>query len=454
MARYYSRTITPGALPKPPVGPLTGFQTMKGARAVAVHRAQDRVVGLSKRIIAQQSLQGTSWLVPNTNPTDAAPATRTYPDATTWRTTLRVNTELTPGCMLRMAVVALPSGQTQQSDGAAGFEPSGAFGRVRANLTWTDADAGTDTTTTEVAIPASTQTYAATRTDDAEAWTDSIFRRSEIIYPDGTLTDTTVLRQWTRPPITVTGTIDHLGGARPINVCLYEIPVAEAREADDANDEWTSAIWDSGVGYIGTSNWPFQERISGLDGDQRGVHRMLEVHAAQASRLGPQLWSWTPWKEDDADPAAIAELYAETTSNTSVHLTDSNITTWTKNAPGWSMSAGANAFNQSDNGQWVYPTGGGYDTATGAVPVIIRIYGGAEAGNEGRVVIGTEWHSYITCAIPAGAAAWHDFFGWLETGLGPEDPRVAVPIFRSTVNTKWTRIYAINAYVARMDPAA
>jgi hypothetical protein len=454
MARYFSRTISGSILPTPPIGPLTGGQLMRGDRALAVHVAQDRVVALARRVLCHQTLQGSSWLVPNTDPDDEAPATRTYPDDSTWRTTARVDCELTPGCFPRFTVLASPSGQTQVDDGASGFDAGGAFGRVRVSLTWTDADGGTDTTTTEISIPASTQQYAGSRTDAGAGWEDSFVARSELIYPDGTLLDMTVLRQWTRPPITITGTIDHLGGARPVDVCLYEQPLAQAMEADDDGGEWVSHVWVTNPQLVMPPSWPEQHKVDPTDGDPRGIHHLLDVHHAQAARLGPMLFSWNAWNESTADPTAIAEGYAETTVTTVRHLCDANITAWSSDAPGWSMSSGAYARNQSDNGEWVYRDGAG-NARTGAVPVIVRVNSHNESGNTGVLRLQTSEHNWIDCALTrTGVPGWDSYYGWLECGLGPEQQVVVSPYFWSDNDTKWTRVRYLHVYVCRQEPAA
>jgi len=456
MAKYFSRTNVSKGLPRPPIGPLVGGQLMKGARAGSVHRAQDTVVGLSARIVARQSLAGDAWLVANTDPEDPAPATRTYPDATTWRTVMRPNVELTPGCCLRLGVTALPSGHTQQSDGAAGFESSGAFGKVRASLTWTDADGGTDTTTNEVSISASTQQYAATRTGEWEAWPDACFQRSALIYPDDTLSDITVLRKWSRPPINVTGTIDHLGGARPIDVVLYEVPLAQAMEVDDTSDEWVAHFWDLGPGNFvaGPPRWPREYNVAGPDGDPRGIHHLMDVHHAQALRLGPMIFSWSAWRESDADVTAIAEAYASNSSTTFLHLTDKNITAWSADAPGWAMGCGGYARRQLDNGEFVYRNGAG-SPMIASIPILVRTYGYVEAGSSGGTLrLQTAAHNYAECTITRTSAGWDSHVCHLRCGLNPEQQVIAVPLWKSLTASKYVRLLYAQAYYCATEPAA
>jgi hypothetical protein len=351
-----------------------------------------------------------------------------------------------------MHVLALPSGETQQSDGAAGFESSGAGGGVRAYINWIAADHSNEYTTTDIALPASTQEYAATRTTAGDGWVDAFHLRSELIYPEDFLTDVTATNKWSLPPVAVEIQLQHVGGARVVDCCIYEVPLAQAMEADDADDEWVAHMWGSHNFQVGAT-YPTEVRITGADGDPRGIHHLMDVHHGQAARLGPKLFSWNAWIEDAADPAAIAEAYIETDSAAWRQIAETGHATYTgATDAGFSMSAGAYARNQDDNGHWVFPTqGGAGESCSASVPVILYLWAAAES--DGTIRFQTGDHMWIDVTIDNATPQFFVAYGHLRCGLGPEDPVVCVPLWQSGTEGHYLRLYHMSCYVSRAAPA-
>jgi hypothetical protein len=300
MAKYFQQTLANDTetVPKPAIGPLLGGEPAKRAPIVALMRAQDRVVTLSRRVLLRQSLSGaTSFLVPNTDPAGIA---GTHPTPNSSRIVARARVVLTPGCMIRVRALVAFSGQTQVATPAAG----GGGGGISVLASFTDSAATTLAPTFESAIPTSPLEFNAHPTSDAGVWKAMRLVTVDAIRPEQ-LDSNGDINQWTLPS-TVELTISHLEGARVISLVAYEMPYKSAMEADDTANRWCSHHFGSGSpgGPGPTLTHPFQRLDETTpDGDPRGgTWHVMDVAAAQALRLGPVLVHWTSHDEDDETP--------------------------------------------------------------------------------------------------------------------------------------------------------
>lgn len=400
MAKYYQSKIFPASVPKPPIGPLTGVQDMKQARTRSVMTAQDELPGLGRRVIARQGLKGQSeWL--------AADATN-IPDSTTNRVVLRTKNQLTPGCFLDLSVIYIPSGDT--SDGPPG-------GNIDVEITWTDADGTTEADQFQIDLEGSTETGGAEPDGNGELWTALKHVIVKGMRPDG-LTSASVLRQWTRPPVTATVTLENIGGCRIVDACLFEVPYRRVWEADDGDHELTVHSSDGKVPNMPAIRW--NEDVA--DGDPRGGSYMLmDVHHAQIKRMGPILFHWTSYTEDGTSHLATEDSAVSSTSTTPEGLLDATQTAYDATKAGWSVGNYAHNFIQNEDKLIMRGK-------NGAIPVRVQVYAGVSDSGTGTVRVMTAKHSYIDVAV-GGTTQWYTAYGWLECGVSPEQHVIAQAFF-------------------------
>lgn len=421
MAKYYKQAyiLTDPAPAKPPVEPLTALQPMKGARARAVMRGQDSIAALSRRIVCRFGFAGSSgFRVANTNPTNGS---QTHPDATTEYVCARTQVELTPGCMYRLYVLAVPSGATQIVDaGSGGYVNDGTFGEVRAEIDWYDAASGSEETETVITIPGSQAEFGA---EDGSAGglfkTLRLLRSNYIVPPD--IADPAELARFSRH-VTCEIAMKVKGGARVVDATLVEEPFAFAMEADDNADLWTSHVYGTpqpdspGPG----EPYPLQRGSETTpDGDpRRGTWHTMNVAEAQQLRLGPCLVHATAFSEDDADYQTTIDRWS--IGNTWTRLPDEVATsTYDEDAGGWSVSAGGYAQSH-DTGNDIT-----LRRRTAVIPVICRVYGSkVDTATAATVRFQTSQCSYVDVTVDSTTDGWFQAYGWLEVGQTPEQPRV------------------------------
>jgi len=440
VARYYSLKIDQLTQSRPPLGPLTALQPMRGDRAYAVYRAQDKIISPSRRLLMAFGLRGTyngtgannGWAVPSTDP-DAA--TNTHPDRDTYRTAADGRFNITPGCFARAWIRYVPSGQTQEFIGSGDYDPDGALGVVRMSMTWGDADGNTETDDYELTLDASQLQYAGSPSNDGGSWNAVRRIRGPLMYPDGILTSQATARKWSRPPIWGQCQIQYRGGCRVISAVICEYPWEFTIEADDPADEWVLHNYGTGV----NPRYPVELVTPGTDGDpRRGSHHTLDVHHAQAQRLGPQLFHWAAYSEGTVDVTASDGRDAQsTTSATFVNLMDSNLTEWDADYPGWAISCGGYARNRDLNGDRIV-----LRNQDASVPV--RVWVRYTSGAAGAVLrLQTEFFSMVDVDLPNDTDAWTTQVGHLRCGINPEDPSNCQALFRSKASGEGTSIYAV-----------
>lgn len=419
----------------PPVAPLNGLQLMRGSRAEAVMRAQDHVVGLSRRIVASGGLRGCStWRTPDTDPTLGS----THPTPNERRVIGAGAVDLTPGCFLRAWVLYVPSGETW-IDMPIGMpdQAGGPQGRLEVECVWTDRDGTQVTTTSTTILEGSDLTYGA---EPSTMWSNLYAEAVVDIHPPGLL-PTDELARWCRH-VNVSAVLYAVGGARVVDAVLFEHPHAIALEADDSASLWCSHLY--GVGSPAGPSQPLAfpyQRFSETtpDGNPRGGTWMLaDVHHAQHQRLGPVLFSWSAAVESSGSQAFT------TTSTTLTALNGGGSTSFDLDEPGLAVGTGGYARRHASNSPFVLRDG------VAAIPVIVRVL--ASSGVASSVVRAmTRWDSYIDVTIATGSTAWHRAQGWLEVGINPDDSaRLVAQLFgrHTTGGINSLSVYAITVHYA------
>jgi len=284
MAVYKRQTISGvQAVQKPLVPPLLGGRIAKRSRAVAVMQAQDKTVGVSRRILAAQSLSGES-----------------------------------------------------SND----YDPGGAVAEMRVDVVWHSRVGSVSTVSTTTLVAS----QAANAGAPALPWSAVKLATISLIAPPNIM-DVDDLAEWTEH-IHAVITLSHVGGARVIDAVIEEVPHAVAREVDDLGDLWTSHLLAQGDpdGPQPQLSYPMQ-RLSetASDGDPRGGSwHLMDVANAQRLRLGPSLIDWTAFGQSEGGFGDDA--YAETSSTSLARVHDLVVGEYDEDEPGWSISNYARGY--------------------------------------------------------------------------------------------------------------
>lgn len=395
------------------MAPLTADMLMRADRIKSVMAAQDKLCGLSRRSLGRVTLGGTydttndGFSIPSVIPTDPAVATQVYSDSTTWRTVGNHYAVLTPGCFPKASILYFPSGETQVDDGAAGFLPGGAAGDVRCVVTFSPTIGAFNF---NVNLPASTLQYAGIPTAQGGVVEGLVRRESPLMAPYAMYTSELELRRYTRPPIAIHIQVQVRGGARVVDAHIFESPHSMAMEADDTADEWCSHFYDEGLTPF--VSWPYQ-RFSETtpDGNPKlGAWHLMDVHHAQALRLGPHLFNWNAYDENTIDPTDNTDAGKprwSTTSTSYVGIPDTAITSWDEDSPGWSLSTGGYARNFYNNCEEAMRSRVGVvpmlfilraDTGSATTPML-KVQAGPESSYEIALLDG---FTVLRCNMPCG----------------------------------------------------
>jgi hypothetical protein len=444
MTTYYQDESGQGqTLPAPAVVPLTGLQPMTKAPALEVYRAQDRVVGLSRRVILSWGLRGdVEWMVPNTDPEVVG---QTHPDSITYYPIARGMIELTPGCGLRLTGAAIPSGETQVATAAGppNYTGGGAFGAIRVTCVWTDASAATETTTNEISLPGSTLEFGSELTS-AGGLFQTLFDFDMDIFPPSVPFDLAEVERFSNIT-TATITVEVRGSPRCVDANIHEVPLAIA-VADDGS--CASHMFGAGSpeGDAPQHDYPYDADATSRG---RGTAQALVTARQQVQRLGPCLVQWTAYTEEAADyDTRIIPITSDNDGATFLNLLFPALTSYDADAEaGWSVSCGGYARRWAANSPFVLRD------RIAAVPVLVRVYGRTITAGTGTFRFQTAAHSYVDVNVPtAGADAWVEAFGYLECGVNP-DQKVIGQAFMNHVGASGSlSISAFEVYVS--DPGA
>lgn len=441
-------------LPAPAVVPLTGLQPMTQAPAVEVMRAQDRVVGLSRRVVCSWGLRGdVEWRVPNTTPDDTLSGQpQTHPDSTTWYAIAHGRIELTPGCFLRLTGAAIPSGETQaftldtNGDGIGdGWLGGGAQGHIRVTVVWTDSTGATETTTYEKSLKPSTQEFGSELTTAGGLFATLFTFGIPDIRPPGVPNDIEELERWCVGPATATITVEYRGSPRVVDASISEVPVAIAATDDEAS---ASHLFAAGSPEGIAPQHPYPYAVSPNPRGE-GATKILQTAREQVERLGPALVQWTGYTEEAAGPTTT--IVARTTANDGAvfeNLLFSSLTSYDGDAEaGWSVSCGGYGRRWAENSPFVLRD------RIAAIPVLVRVYGRTITAGTGTFRFQTAAHSYVDVPIPtAGADAWVKAWGWLEVGINPDQPVVGQAFFNHVGASGSLSVSAFQVYYS--DPGA
>ena len=378
----------------------------------AAARGTDSILASGRRVLARYGLRGDSeWkLVPDGS--DPTSGSQIYPTSDTARVVMRATEiPLTPGYLVRLDVLALPSGPTQQSDGLGGYELDVALGQVIAYVTYRSPDGLVEhDVEAAIDIPASAAPFAA-EPDGAVA---AALTRTVVAVPQVVDAGPEQWAEWSAVGVEVDIRVEVVGACRVIDLALVEQPARVVCSLDDA---WPSPLYADGLGAAWAqpiTSWP-QTQIS-ADDKGGGVVALAEGVAAHGDLLGPVLWSWSSGSEGDtlANWLAANEAPAFTSSGTTArHVPTSS------SSPGDLPAAltgcqGATLLQSGDDA---------LGRRTGVQPVWIAAYMRISGTGTAYLRVETSDLDSYTLETTSLVFEWVRVAGWLEVGASPEDSR-------------------------------
>jgi len=403
-----------------PDNPASSMPALDAVEPVGPHLAQRALDTLpsSVRVLGELGLQGSgSFTVPAAaNPT-YNPGVRIYPDVATERVAYRLSSvQLTPGHVVELQLLAIPSGPCQRQISTQVWAEDGRGGSVIMRVTYRNDDGETTLSQVAVSPNASQLLYAAEPTSAH----DALETLAATAYPFQALPSAVEVERWMRGYTRADITVSYVGSVRPVDIAVVERPSQIA--VDTASPTWPSALYvDAGVPYAELpSDYPITQ-LATLDpaGGLEAIRRALEQHGAQlgpclawyssAQELASNLDQWIAYGLGTGDNEAPPFL---TTSTTPVSLPYGVAAT--DAFPGYQLGGYARRARDSD--EWL-------DGRTGVLPVWHAAY--ARSTN-GRVQFraGTSQWSAIEAPFTLGTFEWKVVPGWIEVGVGPEDAPV------------------------------
>lgn len=289
---------------------IENLQWHDAARKGDVHRiysAQDRPVAASRRILCRYGMSGEAYhkfgdyYALSSEAGDAGFAAEgdgaiaiPYPFASNERELIEVDgVPLTPGCVLDVRLVALPSGPCWEFQGTGDPTYQGAQGSIRIDVVWDDGTT-TDTTTVTIDVPGDTSDTGYPDDLAGNIW-KTMRDFSRTIMPGGFTNTKGEATQWSQSGVTAKITVTAVGNPRVMDLCVYEKPLTISRE--NGSPAGPAHIYSSGATPL--TALPDDYPIDGEStGDIRfGAQYALDVARQHEVDLGPALFTWTSERE-------------------------------------------------------------------------------------------------------------------------------------------------------------
>lgn len=394
------------ALPNgPAIGNLEHHTPAKRHHVHQMAMAQDQPLGVGRRVVASCGMRGRTAF--DTDFMDVglgASAERLISVAPAGEARLvheTYYTGITPGHALRVEARCLPSGPTGEVvtvESADAVDFGGDTGAIKVVVTWING-ATTDTITSELEFDADPSSYGHGPdihgmgfTQLQEKWTTN--------FPTSAFFDSDDLVTYTGSGPGVTSAhikIYYVGGVRPVDVVVYEIPWKIARAEGvpaapahiyQANDQILQAF-------------PYEYPVEGAtSGDRRfGSNYILDVMKEHGRRLGPAIMT--------LDSHRVGTPTVGTGGPAPWEITSSSLTQFTGQTYDISAGTFGRRFRTSSPDYAIEDTG--------VVHLFAAVYWKVSAGT-GTFRIHTADHSYAETTTTSTSYGWSIFDCHLECG--------------------------------------
>jgi hypothetical protein len=372
-------------------------------------------LGTSCRVLAGTGMYGCStFTTPDGEPAEYSGSPRIYFDEVTPRIGPRMyNVPLTPGHVVELRVLALPSGPTQLDQGTNDFIESGRGGTITMEVTYTNAALDTVTKTVSVSPPASVALYGA----EPASCHSALSWHAAVALPWKNVPSAADIEKWSMATATIV--ISYEGSPRVVDLAVVERPSQIV--VDVESSLWPTAMYtQAGQPYAELpSDYPIS-RLSTLDagGGLEAIHRALEQHGKQ---LGPCLAWWSAAREEYGTlmdwisyggGTGDDEAPAVTGNSTAFRNIPYSTAPPLSGLPGFML--GGYARQARDGNAW-------FDGRTGVLPVWLVAYSNCTANTRFQFRAGDDEWSAVNVIGSATGFGWTIAPGWIEVGVGPED---------------------------------
>lgn len=446
---YRDLDIKGGQIPgNPPVENVVARRTATKISAHQQFAGQDRVVGSGRRILATLGMGPVDDCFVSDSIPDYAEGSNPdpiYPDDHTWYTVGRwTNLPVTPGHVLMLSILAIPSGVTQKNLSSA-WEDDQRLGRVRVTVTLTNEDGDTEAPVRVITVPISQLDNGKKPQSDGAAWGVVIEKTASLFVPEDMDTDIVDAAQWGGPFLTAAIHVEHLGSLRLVDLSIHEEPRRVTRAK--ADDNWPSHLYASNGSPL--ESYPYNYLVEqAASGDPAlGAEHLVHVAREQGFQLGPMLFAGSCW---DQGSATITGLFSSSSHN---GMNDNG--TGDDEAEPITVDGDSDFYNVLKSSWWPRDRGAGYAMGCGGygrqyrtsdpttimrrvdglglatravVPVVVGIYVKKGTDPEAGTTVGwirfwTSEYSYIEIEVTTSETSygWLLAEGELECGIGPED---------------------------------
>ena len=395
-----------------------------------VLRAHEALVGLdttinsARRVLLEAGLRGSSRFMV----LDGAPTLsqfRTYPDTDTPRVVARATAmPLTPGYLVALELVALPSGPTQAPDDLMiTWEEDDRSGVVELRVTYRNAAGDIALATASIQVDGSGEILGAEPLDPWQA----LAVDGDLAMPGPWAPDPVEWAKWTGIGVSVDLELRYRGSPRVLDVVAVERAWSSTVELSAPRRPAAFYTGEDGEPLeLPASEYPIV-RTSEAD-RALGAESIVEAIAETGAVLGPVLWSWS--SHDEADPLHEIVEYDGGIGDGEALAVEVAGDTWTLLAS--TSVADVAAAPGLLTGNYAAGLRGSaaelLDTRAGVIPVWISAYWRTsnESAPAQLEVRASEW-SEVSLASSSTAWAWTRVPAWLEVGPDPE-ARVAARV--------------------------
>jgi hypothetical protein len=434
----------------PAIGGLAPNSICRWSPFGALHRAQDSILAGARRVVVDWSIGGAdAFAQPDgtDDPGDPTPVgAQVYPIAD-WRRVGAYRVNVSPGCGLVARVLYAPSGIVQKQSGA-NWIPDGVWAAVRIGHAWYESPSGSSTAMAYRSINlegSGLGEWGGGEPEQGGHWWNLV-RTKDItgIHPAQYLQDPDVAVEYSEHA-SVELHVEVKGGARILQIVVYEVPLAHVQAHDNASLKSAHAA--------PASLAPFtpMPMLKGSDGatydeNRHGITQVMQVAERQSERLGPHIFSLSSWRESDASIWDQAEQNPFTTSSASfVDIMGSGTTTWSNESRGW-IVAGSNAkLHRLCDPRLIMRNG-----AAAVVPVRVRVDASQSAGT-GTLRVQSSAYEWVDVSI-TGARAWYTMVGYLASQVYGDQHIANLQVFvRCTAGT--LSVYNVTCCFGQWDAA-
>lgn len=417
--------------PEPAAAPAE-LDTPKAEQLHEALLALDSVLGSGRRVLLDASLAGATRFLVEDN-LDTTSATRIYPDRTTPRVVARARgVPLTPGHVVALELLGLPSGPTQQGAVFMGFSLDSVLGSVALEVTY-HAGAISKTVSVELELaPSEVEPHAG---EPGDVW-GSLLELDALALPELVDAGDSAWATWAGPGVTVDLVLRYSGSPRVVDCHVAERPLRAA--VDPTDDRWPAAMYteiEQQTAGSPLGSYPSEWPTTRLTDDDPGCGTVAMLEGIRAlGRLGPVLFSWTSHREGQALADIVS--YSDGSGDDEAPPLAFEGDEWTLLQPPIQMS-GSSALPGWPLGNFARDAvhaGEVLDGRAGVVPVWLAIYWRASPGVTAQLELRAASWSWSTMHAETSddAWAWSIVPGWLEAGLGPHAPIIARAYVRTT----------------------